>query len=390
MTFSHKDSGNNEVMVAQNWVMIDPIGNSDPTLSDTLQPGGSGTFTVDRTGDPAYDAVSSVAEPAYPLDFSRDTLDFGNQLVGTTSLAQSIRVANNGTLAVSIAISTPADFTQTNDCGTSLGAGLSCNIAVRFAPGSIGDEVGAYLTVTTNEAGSPNTVHLLGTGVAPRVKFDTPGGRYFGVVSLGQSSNPLAVVLTNTGNATLNYTIALSPDLSLLQPNACSGTLPQQQSCTMKLIWAPAAPWWSYPTLTLTDNAPDHQQQLIFSGYGVGPALAFDPPSLDFGDTLAPTNLLTVRLVNTGNANLIISSISTTGPFKTNGCSAPLTLTPGNWCVLAVYMFSGGGGGATGYLLVADNAGGHAMFMSGSRVGQRAITQIPGKSRPDPPPPVGR
>ena len=388
VTFSHKDGTNTEVMVSQNRVSIDPIPNIDHTLSDTLLPGDSGSFTFDRAGDPPYDAVSSVAEPAYPLDLSRDTLDFGHQLVGTTSVAQNVRVANNGSRAVSIAISPPTDFTQTNDCGSTLAVGQSCNVAVQFAPGSIGDETGAYLTITTDEAGNQDTVHLLGTGVAPRVKLDTPGGVDFGVVAVGASSAPLSVVLTNTGNATLIYTIGTSADLFLVQPTACTGTLPQQQSCTMQFVWAPAAPWSSSPTLTLTDNAPDHHQQLTFSGYGVGPALAFDPPTLDFGDSLAPTSQQTVNIINTGNADLVINSISTTGPFAANPCaSTPFTLAPGARCLVAVSMISGGGGSTNGYLIVADNAGGHQMFMTGSLVGIRLIGQSPpGKTRTSPPP----
>jgi hypothetical protein len=54
-------------------------------------------------------------------------------------------------------------FTQTHSCMTTVAAGASCNIFVKFRPQSTGTAVAA-LTVHDNGVGSPQAVALTGTG----------------------------------------------------------------------------------------------------------------------------------------------------------------------------------------------------------------------------------
>jgi hypothetical protein len=84
--------------------------------------------------------------------------------VGTTSTAKTVTMTNNGSTALTISgISTSGDFTQINACGTSLAAGTSCQIQVRFHPTATGTRTGK-LSVSDNGGGSPQTVTLTGTG----------------------------------------------------------------------------------------------------------------------------------------------------------------------------------------------------------------------------------
>jgi hypothetical protein len=61
-------------------------------------------------------------------------------IVGRRSRAQNVTLANNGTSSVSISeIEVVGGFMQqTNNCGSKLGAGTSCTIAVFFYPTSGG------------------------------------------------------------------------------------------------------------------------------------------------------------------------------------------------------------------------------------------------------------
>ena len=63
----------------------------------------------------------------------------------------------------SITITGSSYFSQTNNCGASVGAGGSCSITVTFSPGSIGTFSGDVV-ITDNGGGSPQQVALSGTG----------------------------------------------------------------------------------------------------------------------------------------------------------------------------------------------------------------------------------
>src|SRR5262249_49824374 len=93
------------------------------------------------------------------VSLSTTSLDFGTQLIGTSSAPQVVTLTNTG--AVSLTISSIAvsgadseDFGQTNTCGSHLPPGASCTISVTFAPTQTGPRT-ASLTITDNGAGSP-------------------------------------------------------------------------------------------------------------------------------------------------------------------------------------------------------------------------------------------
>src|SRR5437867_10999368 len=89
----------------------------------------------------------------------------------TTHPAQTLTHSNPHTTALSIASiaftgSNPADFGQTNNCGSSLAAGATCTINVTFTPTGINAR-SATLAITDNAGNSPQTVSLTGTGINP-------------------------------------------------------------------------------------------------------------------------------------------------------------------------------------------------------------------------------
>jgi hypothetical protein len=92
------------------------------------------------------------------------SLTFASQALNTTSGAQTVTVNNTGTAAATVSgITATGDFAQTNTCGTSIAAGGSCTVSVKFTPTASGTRTG-NLTVSSNATNSPTTVALTGTG----------------------------------------------------------------------------------------------------------------------------------------------------------------------------------------------------------------------------------
>jgi len=98
------------------------------------------------------------------------SLTFGSQQVGTASAAQKVTLTNTGPNAVAISSigvtgTDSGDFSQINTCGTSLGAGANCAIAITFRPRAAGTRT-ATLSVTDSDSGSSQTASLVGNGIA--------------------------------------------------------------------------------------------------------------------------------------------------------------------------------------------------------------------------------
>ncbi|HKW62503.1 MAG TPA: choice-of-anchor D domain-containing protein [Candidatus Acidoferrum sp.] len=96
------------------------------------------------------------------------SLSFAKRRVGTISKAKAVQLNNTGnaTLTISgIAITgtNPTDFSQTNNCASSLAPGAKCNINVRFSPTATGKRT-ALISVSDNAFNSPQTTSLSGTG----------------------------------------------------------------------------------------------------------------------------------------------------------------------------------------------------------------------------------
>jgi hypothetical protein len=114
-------------------------------------------------------SVTSLSGAGMAPNFSiPSNLTFGNQLVGTTSAAQVVTLTNTGTATLTIASITVtgangSDFAKSDNCGSSVPAGMNCTLNVTFAPTTTGLRTGT-LSMASNAAGSPHTVDLSGMG----------------------------------------------------------------------------------------------------------------------------------------------------------------------------------------------------------------------------------
>jgi Protein of unknown function (DUF1573)/Abnormal spindle-like microcephaly-assoc'd, ASPM-SPD-2-Hydin len=108
----------------------------------TFQPTAIGVFdgTLSVT-DSAPDSPQTVAltGTGTQIKFSPIGINFGNQKVGTSSNPIPVTLSNEGTVTLNISQITiggtnAGDFSQTNNCGSSVPAGGQCTIQVTFTP----------------------------------------------------------------------------------------------------------------------------------------------------------------------------------------------------------------------------------------------------------------
>jgi len=113
-------------------------------------------------------AILTVNAAAATVSFSPTSLTFGNQTVGTSSSAQFVTFSNTGTGTLTFGTEPmTGDFSSAGQgtCSSTLAAGASCTMSVKFTPTATGTRTGT-LTANDNASSSPQVVALTGTGVS--------------------------------------------------------------------------------------------------------------------------------------------------------------------------------------------------------------------------------
>ncbi len=96
-------------------------------------------------------------------------MKFPDQKVGTKSPPQKVQVTNHSGKALTISqidfsfLTDSRDFSQTNNCGSTLAAGASCTVSIEFAPMRTGFR-SSTLEIFDDGGGSPQTMTAAGTG----------------------------------------------------------------------------------------------------------------------------------------------------------------------------------------------------------------------------------
>jgi len=212
------------------------------------------SFADNVTGSPQTVALTGTGVGVPVVSLSPTSLAFASTNVGSTSAAQVVTLKNTGTAALTISNvtftgSSAASYLQTNTCGASLAANISCAISVTFKPTTAGT-LTASLSLAGNATSSPQNVALTGTGVAPlpAVTLSTTS-LSFPVTAINSSvgyaySPAQTITLTNSGTAALTLTsIALggTNPTSFSQMNNCPNSLAVSASCTVLTRFAPTA-----------------------------------------------------------------------------------------------------------------------------------------------------
>ena len=368
------------------------LGNGDGTfqpVQNYLVSGFSSVVaTADFNGDGAPDALLVDAGEEFisillnqtplPLSVSPKSLTFVSQLVGTSSATQAITVTNNGATATTITVAASGVFSQTNTCPVSpatLAVAASCTVNVAFNPSTTGLRNG-MITIAHNLAGSPQTVALSGTGVAPVVSLGGTTSISFGNQLVGSSSTAQLVTLSNTGTATLTISsiaIAGTNSGDFSETNTCGTSVSAGANCSISVTFKPTATGARSASLTITDNASGSPHSVALTGMGTAPVVSLGgTTNLNFGNVPvgSTSTAQTFTLTNAGTAPLTITSIAVTGTNSsdftdTNTCPASsATLAAGASCTISVTFTPTATGSRTAGVSITDDAAGSPQSVS--------------------------
>ena len=281
-------------------------------ISDDAQ-GGSQAVSLQGTG------LSAVA------NLSTSALTFPSTAVGSASASQTVTLTNQGNSSLSISsISVSGDFSQTNNCGTSLAANATCSIAVTFVPKAAGNRTGSL--AFTDNAGA-QLVSLQGTGTSSTVALSS-ATLTFPTTALGASSAAQSVTLTNQGSVALRIaSIQTAGDFT--QTSNCPTSLDAGSRCTIQIVFSPTASGSRSGSLTISDNAAGSPQSVALSGTGSDFNLSVLPATVTVSSGSTATYTIQVNSVG-GTFGSAVSLACSQLPSQASCKLSPSSVTPGS------------------------------------------------------------
>jgi hypothetical protein len=361
----------------------------------------SATITIESN---APDVGIAASGTGIQTELSRApaSLAFGPRDIddGPTATQQST-VTNSGTEtvdldAVTIGGADAGDFAQLADEGTdctaatTLAAGQTCEVRIRFDPAATGAR-SASVTVQSNAADV--SVELSGTGTQTLLTRE-PATLAFGNHTIDDPpSAARESVVTNAGTEAVTLTaIELTGDTAHFErltgePTDCtaSTTLAAGETCALRARFAPTTTGAKSATLTVDSNAAD--VAVALSGTGVltrlersAGTLAFGPQDVDDG----PTAVQQSTIANTGSETVTFSSVALSGDTtqferltdQAGDCGADTVLTAGQSCDLRVRFDPTATGAHAATATILSDAPDQVVALSGTGT-QTLLTRSP-------------
>ena len=344
-------------------------------------------ITASAQGSPFNVSVSGIGANPAALVLTPSSLTFPSTAQGSSSSAQSIQVTNTGGVPAQLS---PAQLSgdyafASNNCGSSLGPGASCQVAVQFTPTANGSRAGLFTLPSSSIPAKQVTASLSGTGAPPASLSASPGSLSFPAQQQGTTSAAQSVTITNSSGSTAQLgTATLSTQDYAIASNACQGTLAVGSSCTIGVTFTPTAPGARSAILNLPHDGAN--LSISLSGTGTEPGrLTFSPnpatlPTTAENTTSAPQP---ISVTNSGGSPAQITSIVPSGPFgvASSDCPvAPQTLAAGASCTVQVAFSPPGTAAYSGSLQFSGSFGNApaSVSLSGQGAAPAAVTLSPG------------
>ncbi|MGA2889000.1 MAG: choice-of-anchor D domain-containing protein [Terracidiphilus sp.] len=314
---------------------------------------GTVTFTDNVSGGNQTQVVnlSGIGTQA-GATLSPSVLTLSDTLVGSTSFVLNATLTNSGTAQLNgITVSALGDYSQTNNCTATLAPGASCTIGVTFMPTVAGADAG---TLSVSDSLGAQTVALNGSGLVPGASLST-AQLVFGGQLVNTSSRAQTVIFTNTGSGALTIN-SVTPTANFTDTTNCLETVAAGTSCSINVIFTPAATGAQNGSVTVTDSAG--AQVFTAQGQGISPGLAMSPTFTIFGAQMVNTSspAQTIVLKNTGTMALTLNPITVSSNFiESDQC--PAILQPNATCSISVVFAPNSTGPIYGSLVVSDTSG---------------------------------
>ncbi|HEV2396854.1 MAG TPA: SBBP repeat-containing protein [Candidatus Sulfotelmatobacter sp.] len=274
------------------------------------------------------------------IALSTTALQFPATVVGAQSQPVNVQLQNLSAMPLTISsISVSGDFSQTNDCGNTLGANSSCILAVTFIPSASGNRSGAVV-LNDNAAGAPQSISLQGTGTASTVGLSL-ATLSFSATAVGTSSVAQTVSLTNQGGASLKISsVQVTGDFS--QTNNCPASLSSGSQCTFQVVFSPKVAGSRSGSLAVSDSGAGSPQSVTLSGTGSDFVLNGSTSIVAVNSGATATYTIQVNPVGGAFSSTVVLSCSQV-PSQATCKAAPDPVTPGaNGSSVTVTIATGG------------------------------------------------
>jgi hypothetical protein len=346
--------------------------------------GKSANVTVASTELPDLTIALDGTGTQTQLSASPASIAFGGRAVGHDSATKTTTLTNTGSESVALAslgLSGP-DVNQFDrltgqggDClqSTSLTAGQSCDVRLRFSPTSEGAKSAALVV----DSDAPEVqVALTGTGLSSDLTA-TPGALAFGAKDVDDGSTAVKEsTLTNGGSADVTIAgVAVTGDFaraSTAAGDCAAGTLLHaNDTCKVRVSFDPSATGPRTGTATISSDSAD--VTVALSGSGTQTELTRSAGSVSAGSQdidNGPTSPQASTLTNTGTEDVTISGVDVTGEFSqatgdASDCTAGKLLHPGDACRLRTQFDPSTVGSKTGTATVHTSAGDLSVALDG-------------------------
>jgi len=233
----------------------------------------------------------------------------------------------------------------------------------------------ATLSVVTSASNSPHTVALSGTGVEP-LTLTPATSLSFGNQGSGSPTAAKTVTLrNNTGSDIALSTFAISGVAAVeysVSATTCGGTLTAYATCTVSVVFTPAALGTRGASLVFSSSASNSPHRVALTGNGVQPVTA-SPATLSFGGVGVGSSSVakTVTLTNNTSSAVSVIDVSLAGGAPsdyavTSACDGELAAKTS--CTLSVTFTPSATGSRPATLVVTTSAANspHSVNLTGS------------------------
>ncbi|MGB8013643.1 MAG: choice-of-anchor D domain-containing protein [Terriglobales bacterium] len=353
--------------------------------SDIASPGAFqvavGNFNTAGCGPYVATTFYVLINPNPTAGINPTSLSFGSVAAGTSSASKAVTLTNSGSVALSIgSIAASGDFSQTNNCSTSLAANSNCTVNVTFSPRVAGAVTGA-LTFEDGATSSPQLVTLTGTGVAP-LSFKATS-LSFGSVATGHTK-AATVTVTNNQTTSISLSSAASADYSITG-GTCGASLAAAAKCTITVTFAPTSNGTIDGGLAIATNGALSPQVVALSGTGTGGPtvpLTFSPATLSFSATgIGVTSAAkTITVTNSSASSVTLGTISASADYAavgsgTSPCGGALAASAK--CTISVTFTPSNTGSTKGAIAIATSGTGSPQIVDVTGTGALPVALSP-------------
>ena len=327
------------------------------------------------------DGVQEIRfEPEPQIRISLATLDFGMVSVGVPSV-QTLVLANDGQadlIISNLSIERESGFSVSPASATVL-PGENVEVEVRFQPTVRGTAATTLVARSNDPDEDAVAVSLSGTGVQAELSVQ-PAAIAFGEVRVG-SFLDTTVILTNSGNASLDLRNAFIEDTSFRILNFQPQTLAPNQSLGVAVRFLPLVARGMSSELVVVDVIG--RNEVAIDGVGTAPDISLSSTALDFGTVdLQSFRSLVLDISNSGNTQLEVLELDLVGEAFRIDVEAPFTIAPGQIQSINVTFLPLAAGEDTGSLRISSDAPGRlgstevSLEGAGGALALRPLTEL--------------